>query len=78
MAAIAIILSFGCQLVCNIFLVKSKLSTLTSSLKLPEDLPLRAFWRFEFSDGDATPFVVVEPDWPLVKFELITRLGFSN
>lgn len=75
----AMMLSLGCQLVWRIFFVKSKLSTLTSSLYddlLP--LPLRALLRFEFMDGDELPPLLLVGLCPLVRLGFITRLGFRS
>ena len=80
MAAMAIMLSLGCQLVCRIFFVKSKLSTLTSSLYDDDDFValFRAFvLRLEFMDGDALPPLFVGL-CPFVKLPFITRLGFRS
>lgn len=82
-AAMATKLSLGCQLVCRIFLVKSRLSTFISSLT-PAVCCLAPFstaLRFELSDGDALPFVVqllllFVAGWPF-RFGLMTRLGRS-
>ncbi len=79
MAAMAIMLSLGCQLVCRIFFVKSKLSTLTSSLYDDDFVALfRAFvLRLEFMDGDALPPLFVGL-CPFVKLPFITRFGFRS
>ncbi len=79
MAAIATILSFGCQLVCKIFFVKSRLSTLTSSL-----IFTYGFWPFNivalrlaFSDGDWLPFCC-DDEVLFISVELTTFFGRSS
>ncbi len=64
-AAIAIIFSFGCQLVCKIFFVKSKLSTQISSFLLV----CRADWL-------RLAWLGVPEFW--VRFEARTRLGLRS
>jgi hypothetical protein len=72
-------LSFGCQLVCRIFFVKSRLSTFISSFTPACLPPFSTALRLE-SDGEALPFVVEQLlllfVWPF-RFGFMTRFGRS-
>lgn len=80
-AAMATRLSLGCQLVCKIFFVKSKLSTFISSLVnllFPFPPPFnRLLLRFGLSDGEALPFVLFCCCCCCWLFGFVTRFGLN-
>ena len=78
-------LSLGCHVVCKIFLVKSRLSTLISSRLALLNVDEAVAARLALRDGDALPpFELDELELAdaalivLLRFELTTRLGRSS